>query len=320
MEHLDYFIAIAEEQNLSRAAKRLYISQPALTRFVNGLEEEYGVKLFDRSKSPITLTAAGQIFLQEKLKIDNKEQSLRRRLSEMSTGDIHISIGTGHSRFYRISPEIFSRLVEKYPNLRISVKCAGERLLPDMLSKQQVDFIFGVFDPVDGMEVEWRYATVEKVCLMVPLSFGLLPDSIDPKDTFYEPYMLRPEQLNGLPVIEPHSSLGSSINYQLMMNQYSIRPGRVISAESAYLVRKLVNQGLGFSTCSYARMEDMQDDDGNLVSAVFNLPGLPVRRTSMIAYRKDHPHVELLRDAADFMEQSIMASKPPVTYWKNFSP
>ena len=57
-EKLNYVIAVAEEQNLTLAAKRLFISQPALTLYLNRLESELGVKLFNRGKSPVTLTDA----------------------------------------------------------------------------------------------------------------------------------------------------------------------------------------------------------------------------------------------------------------------
>lgn len=68
-EKLNYIIAIAEERNLTQAAKRLYISQPTLTLYLNRLENELGVKLFDRSKSPVTLTDAGAYYLEKMKKI-----------------------------------------------------------------------------------------------------------------------------------------------------------------------------------------------------------------------------------------------------------
>lgn len=64
-EKLNYIIAIAEERNLTQAAKRLYISQPTLTLYLNRLENELGVKLFDRTKSPVTLTDAGAYYLEK---------------------------------------------------------------------------------------------------------------------------------------------------------------------------------------------------------------------------------------------------------------
>lgn len=63
-EKLNYVIAIAEEQNLTQAAKRLFISQPALTQYISRLETELGVKLFNRSKLPVTLTEAGMYYLE----------------------------------------------------------------------------------------------------------------------------------------------------------------------------------------------------------------------------------------------------------------
>ena len=64
-EKLDYVLAIAEEQNLTRAAKKLYISQPTLTMYLNRLEENLGVKLFDRRKTPITITPAALLIHHE---------------------------------------------------------------------------------------------------------------------------------------------------------------------------------------------------------------------------------------------------------------
>jgi DNA-binding transcriptional LysR family regulator len=64
LRHLEYFVAVAAELNFSRAAQRIHVVQSALSASVSRLEKELGVELFDRSKRQITLTAAGEVFLE----------------------------------------------------------------------------------------------------------------------------------------------------------------------------------------------------------------------------------------------------------------
>ncbi len=63
IQHLKYFVAVAKEGNFTRAANKLYVTQPTISKMVRNIEEELGVTLFDRSGKQVKLTDAGEIIL-----------------------------------------------------------------------------------------------------------------------------------------------------------------------------------------------------------------------------------------------------------------
>lgn len=91
LRHLKYFVAVAEEQNITRAAARLHVSQPPLSRQIRDLEHELGVTLFERGPKAVRLTKAGKLFLPEAcavlLRADEAVRSVRNtRTKELNVG------------------------------------------------------------------------------------------------------------------------------------------------------------------------------------------------------------------------------------------
>lgn len=301
-ERLDYIIAISEEQNITRAAQRLYISQPALTKYVNKLEAEYGIKIFDRTSNPITLTECGKLFLDEKIRLSVAEQNLRRKLLSLEQKQTTLTIGTGHSRCSTLIPKLLSLFCSRHPEIDVDVVAIGERKLPDLIQQGKLDFAIGTFS--DGMSGMCCHTlNVERLALVIPLKYGLFPNNFDIDRSIESPFVLQPDRLNGLPYILPSESLGSYESYLALANQHSIQIRSHITVNNPIALRNMVNAGLGYSYCSIRDRKSLQDYTGNVSVGCATLPGLPTQRSCLAIYPQNHPHKALLSELQALLQE-----------------
>ena len=88
LRHLRYFLAVGEEQHYGRGAQRLRVTQPALSRQIQDLEEEVGFKLFDRLSRGVRLSTAGKLFLEEARRILHQLEEAARRAKRVASGQL----------------------------------------------------------------------------------------------------------------------------------------------------------------------------------------------------------------------------------------
>lgn len=120
LRHLRYFVAVAEEENVTRAASRLHVSQPALSRQIRDLEEEIGFLLLERSAKSVRLTEAGRTFLDEARKVlqaaDNAVKTARAKAAG-AQGEVHV--GYAPSLTIQILPRALRRFQAQFPRVRV---------------------------------------------------------------------------------------------------------------------------------------------------------------------------------------------------------
>jgi DNA-binding transcriptional LysR family regulator len=173
LRHLRYFCVVAEELNLTRAAEKLFIAQPPLTRQIKQLEEEIGAKLFTRKPRGLELTQAGQYFKEQARQILDKVDKTvidTRAISEH--GKTLFTIGFVPSVFYGQLPLMVRRL-RKNKNLEIVLMELKTREQIEALKTGKIDIGFGrlsIEDPDTEQELLFNEAVIAAVPASHPIA------------------------------------------------------------------------------------------------------------------------------------------------------
>lgn len=120
LRHLRYFVAVAEEKNFTRAAERLCIAQPPLSRQMQQLEEELGVTLFERGSRPLKLTETGSFFYAHAQQLLAKTAELKSMTQRVGQIERTMSIGFVGSTLYGMLPKIIRRFRSQYSAIELS--------------------------------------------------------------------------------------------------------------------------------------------------------------------------------------------------------
>lgn len=235
---LRYFIAVAEQENISAAAKSLHLSQPTLSRQLNDLEEELDTVLFTRGNRKITLTDEG-IFLLEKAKeivelVDKTEANFNQP-SEMVSGDIYI--GGGETKAMQYIAKTLKKLIKKYPNIRFHLYSGNADDIMSKLDSGLLDFGI-VIEPTDKQKYNYIQLPATDV-------WGVLmrKDSPLAEKSFIEPADLMDKDL----LISRQTAVSNELTGWLGR---SIDDLRIIGTYNLlYNASRMVEEQIGYALC-----------------------------------------------------------------------
>src|SRR5499433_3977333 len=151
LRHLRYFVAVGEEEHFGRAAERLHVVQPALTRQVRQLEDEIGCALFERLKRGVRLTEAGKSFLEEarRLLTDLGRRVDRTRLIAQSRVG-RLRVGLSDTATYSGElPSILRDFRARWPDVRLELFPTSSLVAGEQLRRREVDVAFVYVAPTD---------------------------------------------------------------------------------------------------------------------------------------------------------------------------
>ena len=182
-KQLHYAIELANTLNFSKVSEKLNISQPALSKLIMNLENSLGVKLFDRTSTPMKLTAAGEHFIREAKELLYKENQLIRSMASFGSGEKgRLSIGASQFRSLYLLPKIVKELKSRYPGVVVYINDTNSEEIRKETTDGLLDFSI-VNLPVDDLLFEYTPIEPDVLALAVPNEMLKLINKT-PKDNF----------------------------------------------------------------------------------------------------------------------------------------
>jgi len=235
--HLRYFLAVAEELHFRKAAEKLFISQPGLSRQIKQMEQDLGVTLFERNNRRVALTKTGD-YLQKELQINlkNLEDILAHSKLIHHGKEGHLTLGFVGSAMLQIIPAILKQFNSKFPKVMFKLEEMDNQKQIEGLLSQEIDVGFVRLERVPR-SLEIHTVLKETFCLVLPKNHPVnkrnfknlsqFKDSpfilFDPEysASYYEKVMQIFDGCGFAPIIS-HNTIHASSIYKLVENNLGV--------------------------------------------------------------------------------------------------
>lgn len=182
LKQIEYIIAIANEQNITKAAQTLFMTQSALNQQLLRLERELNTQLFYRSKNSCILTPAGEIYVKNARQILQIKKDTYQMISDLNeTQQGNISVGFNPGRGTRMFADVYPRFHALYPNIFIHPAEFYATVQLEMISQGRLDIAFATFPATYKVtSVSCIELDTEALCLVVPDTHPLIQELHEP--------------------------------------------------------------------------------------------------------------------------------------------
>lgn len=249
-----YVYKVYQEQSITKAAERLFISQPALSAAIARHEKELGFQIFNRSTLPISLTPKGQIYIESLSQILAIEEETAIQLRE-AAGLEHqqIAIGCSSTAAYYLLAGICEAFTRSHPDVRITVDLGnngGLDNLPQKLLRRKLDFYFCNDKP----NIKCATTQLMQTPLLIAVSHKVpLPQALAPFRLSYDALQLPSSEkpvvstdlFRDIPFVDYYAGTAMFKKMHKMLGNYKSLPVRVVNAKNAFFHYQLAKEGGG---------------------------------------------------------------------------
>ncbi|MBC7088346.1 MAG: LysR family transcriptional regulator [Tissierellales bacterium] len=286
------FIEVARLQSFSKAAQKLFLTQPTVSSQILNLEEELGTKLFNRVGKNITLTKAGQLFFDKALEIINTYESLKYEIDQYNksiSGTLDISCSSVPRK--HLLPNIISEFSALYKDVTYRIKELDSSKVIDNILDGFYDFGI-VGNKYDLANLSFIPLMKDELVLISPISYNLNSTKLEIKDIINYSFIFREEGSGTRDIVEKAFELSSFNTSSLKIIAY---------LEDNETIKKLVECGLGLGFISKYEV----DNNVGTTYRVHKIENLSFERFFYLVFNKTRTLSPLSYKFIDFlMERS----------------
>lgn len=236
------FLTVADKKSFSKAAKTLFLTQPAVSFQIQMLEEYYGARLFDRVNRNINLTEAGNLLLKYAKQMRQLQNQLEKEMQEL-TGTIsgRLLIGASTTIGEYIVPYLLGAFKRKYPELQLSLKVGNTEDIENQIHDTTLD-IGLVEGPIVNKGIAQELFIKDKLVLITPPDHPLAKKE---KVSVFE--------LDKYPFISRENGSGTRIEIEQHLEEVGLSPKKmnvILELGSTSAIKRAVQSGLGISIIS----------------------------------------------------------------------
>jgi len=270
---LRVFHEVAMRLNMTEAANSLFISQPAISQTIRELEDDFGVKLFDRIGKKLFLTYEGDIFLtfvRRILNLYDDCSKTMRDLGQLTKGKLRIGASTTIGIY--VLPDIIGKFSQIHPDMEISIAIENTKIISEMILQNKIDFAF-VEGPVKSEEIIDADFANDEMFFITP------PDH--PWAKFREVDIHEVEKTK---IIMREKGSGTRNELENLFRDQEVNYQIDFEMGNTEAIKKAVEAGLGVS-CVSGRCIQREAQEGRL--AVVRLRGIRIMREFRLIYHRD---------------------------------
>jgi DNA-binding transcriptional LysR family regulator len=267
------FVEVARRKSVSRAAETLFVTQPALTARIQGLERNLGAALFVRTSRGMKLTEAGDAFLPYAVRALNTLTDGRMQVNALERGGAgRLTIGAAPAVSTYVLPGLLKRFALSHPRVSVSVRTGHSEEMLDLVLREEVDV--GLVRALHHRDI-----------VSTPLYEDRLILVVEPDHRFADQGRIRLEEMAGeqLILFDRTSSYHELTN--ALFRRAGIAPAGVMELDNIDAAKKMVEQGFGVALLPHTSVTD-ELEAGRLAEVAIR-GAEPVRREIVAVRRKD---------------------------------